>query len=470
MRKNNAKLKFNGIKLTQNNRGYYEIIPSIMNSNGYYFLSNDVVDLRKFRHNHSENAVIIGIANNHFFHVISLLCEHALPQRIIAIDNNTEQLFHFSKVRKMIINSNNRIEFLQKLFKVRFNSKAIRLLEQFNGFPKNYIHGGVDTDKFYTIEREIWDNLIFDQKLFQDEYNLTVSKHNDGLLVRSKTIGDINEYYATFICCSKSNYNKWPFSLAFGCGFLKSEQDFMKLKKILNETEMYLIEEDISVVYENLLESNKYFPIRVWISNLIDDYFVKKHPKLSKIVTISTKLGTQIEPNLPEIDLKLIVDDRVNIKLEKEINYRESIQRNWSIHTKSFNKVSKYIKGETIIEIVNVKEWIQQDNNISKLYKAKYVHIDDLKEFMGKRFDTIFVHILVGHGVDIKTYTNVLNQLYSMTENLIILEHNRNSKDFKGDKGLTRENIQDILGKESFFEYCPGLKTKDRNILLVYRK
>ena len=80
-------------------------------------------------------------------------------------------------------------------------------------------------------------------------------------------------------------------------------------------------------------------------------------------------------------------------------------------------------------------------------------------------------HILRGHGVAKEIYEQVVLKAYSLTGNLIILEHNRQSSDFCHlNIGATVDELRDILGMESIFDYGPGTHCDKRNLILVYRK
>jgi hypothetical protein len=465
---------FYGIPTKFNSDNFYKIEsdPKSLEGN-FYFLSNDIFKFQvKKISNLSSEYVMIGIANPHFFHVLSEMQNMKINfKRIIAIDNNYEQLVHFSRIRKIILNSQNRIEFLQNLFKVKFNSKAIEILLSFNKLSRNYVHGGVAQDSLYFLEKTLWQNLYFNEEKFQLIYNLKVNKDEVGLKIFSNTIGDINTYYVTFICCSHNNFSCWPFTAAFGSGFLRNELSYNKFRTLLTTIPIYEINADISTVFEPLFLSNRYHPILFWSSNLFCDYFVKKFPSLSIVLDILTKYGCQKEPYFPEMDIMLFQDERSRIPLPREIDNIYNHHREWSIHSKSFSKVSEFLIGSNNLEVVNVKHWIENDKGESKLPNTNYMFIDDFLELdLSYLFDSIFIHILVGHGLEKNRFIELLIKAKLMTKNLIVLEHNSESVDFYNKKiGLSIKDLRDILGMESYLTFCPGEKSLDRNILCVYR-
>ena len=462
---------FKGIPVAQDEE-LYNITPcDVAQTGNYYFLSNDL-----FSYHYSkkliDDGVIIGVANPHFFHVISLVSRKARLRRIIAVDFNAEQLKHFKLLYDLILFSCNRIDFLQRLFKVTFNAEAIRLLQELQPCQENIVSGGVDKDPYHSLERKIWDNLEFDEKLFRGTFGLDATAEDIGLKIKANTVGDINTYYATILCCSRSDYEHWPFTIGFGTGFLNNEDTFLDLQTVLRNTQIYMLNADLATIYSDLVLSNRYHPQFIWTSNLLCDYFVEKHPKLKEIIDVSIRMGTQSDPQLPEVDMILLQDERNESDLPQMIDNRKDHKREWSVHTRNFSKVCHYLQGVRNLEVIAVQNWFEQDNGVSKLPNTEYMLLDDFltNEDPGQ-FDTIFLHILVGHGVSKTTFTQALYKARTLSRNLIILEHNRDSRDFrKQGLGVTVDEVRDVLGCESFLDFGPGVRCGDRNILLVYRQ
>ncbi|MDD2366340.1 MAG: hypothetical protein PHN84_09260 [Desulfuromonadaceae bacterium] len=465
-------LEFQGIPCGNQDGLYVVYRCENSRSGNYYFLSNDQFRFKLPKSPNVAETVMIGVANPHFLHIISIYSTVSSLKRIIAVDANHEQLIHFNRLCATVLQSSNRIDYLQRLFKVRFNSKAISKLNGVSTSKIDEVRGGVERDPYFLVEKEIWGNLHFDDECFWNTYGLKANVSDSGLLIQADTVGDINTYFATFLCCSRSDYEFWPFTAGYGSGFLQNEITFNRMKEILRTTPLYMLHADLSDIYSDLLLSNRYSPISVWCSNLLCDYFTSKNPALRQIIQVSSTLGTQFEPEFPEIDVVLLQDERTRIMLPKLIDNIKSRFRKWSVHTKNFAKVSNYIRGNKNIEIISVRSWFNADQGKSKLANTKYIMLDDFLVFEGdSTFSSIVVHILQGHGVPTENYEKVLLKAYSMSENLIILEHNRSSKDFVRQKiGVTIDEIRDILGMESFLDFGPGVSCDDRNLIMVYRK
>lgn len=465
-------LNFTGIPVSHG-ESFYTVRRSRRRAGSdYYFLSNDALTYGVESVSHMQNGVFIGIGNPHFFHVLSVVLQRGIAlRRIIAVDANYTQLCHFDIIRRMICASSNRIEFLQRLFCVRFNARAIDLLERFCPFPRYYVHGAYKQSEFYDIESQLWAHSVFDSTAFSEKYRLEAERCGAGLKISSRTVGDINTYYATFICGDRESYDSWPFTIGFGSGFLYDEDAFSQLKSALEGVPVYQICGDIVELFEPLSRSHRYNPLYVWSSNLFCDYFMNKFEPLRALCHRITMLGAQCEPQFPELDIVLIQDEREKLSAPQQIDTCVRHERPWSIHTNSFHKIIPYMNGKRCIEVVNMRNWIENDGGQSKLANCEYMYIDDFINLSEQeRFDTIFIHILAGHGMRRDDCAAVLRKAQRICSTLLVLEHNRASSDFcEQGIGLTRDEIRDILGMESAYEYCPGETCEDRNLLMVYR-
>lgn len=437
----------------------------------YYFLSNDVF-VDSFGLKQSKSSVMWGIANPHFFHVLSVARRRRTFRRIIAIDNNIGQINHFVRLYWLIRSAKDRIDYLQNLFKVTFNDKAIKILKSIQPDYGFRVRGGVTNDKYAETEKFLWKNCVFDEVAFRLSYGLKVLKDGSGLRIKARTIGDINDYYATFICCSRRSYEIWPFTAGFGSGFLRDDNAFNLLQQTLKSTPVYVIYGDITEMYNSIVYSNRYEPQVFWSSNIFCNYFMDKHPGLLKMARKLEKLGKQREPELPEIDLVVLQDKREKFAFCSELNDTFWRRRKLSVHTRNFMKIVSYLIGRKNAEVVNVREWIFLDKGVSKLPNTDYI---DYQSFIAADnetfFDTLILHILVGHGISKEEYSVILRKSVTLTNNLIVFEHNRESVDFrKSGVGMTVDEIRTILGTETILDYGPGRRSADRNLIMVYRK
>lgn len=465
------RISFHGYRLGGGKEEFYRIEPpDSAQSGNYYFLSNDVfVDSFGFRK--SEPHIFWGIANPHFFHILTVALGKRSFRRIIAIDSNIDQLHHFLRLYNLIVNSKSRIDYLQNLFKVVFNNIALKILNEFPSGSASRVRGGAVADKFAVTERLLWQNCSFDGAAFQQTYGLNVTKSELGLKINSNTIGDINEYYATILCCGRRSYPVWPFTAGFGTGFLRDEDSFVLLQQALVSVPVYALLGDISELFRSIVYSNRYEPQVFWASNLFCSYFTDKHPALLTMSRELNLLGTQKEPAFPELDV-VVFHDRREKYLGPSLHDRFWRNRRLSIHTQTFRKLVLYLEGSNNVEVVNVPEWIVKDNGCSKLPNTDYMELNSfLRLETNKQFDSLILHILVGHGLPKNEFADVLRKSLTMTDNLIVLEHNKESVDFRRDGiGMSIDEIQSVLGPETVLDFGPGKHSADRNLIMVYRK
>jgi len=441
----------------------------------FYFLSNDEIRVnfkKSLKNRH--NVTAVGVANPHFLHVLAeasfCLTE---PIEITAIDLNPSQLRHFRNLVTAVLQSETRLDFLSRLFTTRFGPRAVKEIAKVRPQKRGFVRGGTTRDRLYHTECRIWKDASFSADDFCTSHKIrNPQMTRRGIRIEAKTIGDINTYYATLVCGSRKAYDHWPFTAALGCGFLRSETDFLSFRNWLGACKIHPLQADISEVLEDLLMAFRYRTIVFWASNVFIDYFVDKNPKLASAFESLVRLGTNHEPDHPELDLVFVQDMRDPTEIPREIDARKRRRRDLSIHSKTFSIVEKHLVGSNNVEIINMPVWFEKDQGISKLPGTAYLMADDfLESSIPRSFDTIFVHILVGHGMPRDRYERLLNKAMSCGRRILVLEHNRESRDFRRSRiGLTVDDIREILGREQWFEYCPGKKISDRNLLFIYER
>ncbi len=465
-------LKFSGISIRQDESFFTIQESSVPSRGGYYFLSNDVIKDRSFHLTRTDEVAFVGIANPHWFHALALTTgrREVRPRRLVAFDSNPEQLRHFDRIRRLILESEDRIAYLERLFFIRFTDEARELLANFRHPSRRYVHGGLPKDTLLNLELRLWRDCEHDAGRFRVEYGLEARATEKGLLIQSETIGEIDDYYATIVCGSFADYDHWPFTAACGSGFLADEAAYQALRSVLRETPSYQILGDAAEIIEPIMLALRYQPLWLWVSNLFCDYFVDKHPTLAQARDRIRALGAQTK-SLPELDIWLHQDRRTSVWFDLKVNDWGVHRRPWSIHTESFHRVARCLEGTTCLEVVNVERWVEEDQGQSKLPNTEYCLLERFAEpDYDQRHSSILLHILIGHGMAKDDFHSLVERARRLTDNLIILEHNAASRDFSGtENGLRLDDLIAVHGGPSSVDYAPGKRCADRNLLVRYR-
>ena len=449
--------------------------PSLKSTN-YYILSNDEVRKPIVMRGSKESWIFFGIGSPHVLHALAEIQNQCDVQRIAFIDINPLQIGHLLRMVSWICESKDRLDFLRLLFCGKMNSEARQAIERIPESPLGSIRGAgkrKEKKNLCEIEEQFWRGFKLDVDRFRMTYGRDVEKKPGGLLTTQRRIGDINKCILTIVCGQKERYQEWPFTAGFGSGFLRDEQTFRKMQTTLQNTPISFIVENFNEFAEKFLSTYRYHPIALWTSNLFDDWFADRAPGIRKLHKSITKLGSQVEPRFPELELGLIQDERSTWPIPPELrtdNRRRLSQL--SIHTRSFREVSRKLIGMKRLEIVNVPHWIEKDGGTSKLPCTDYILVSDIyQKNLDGQYNTLFLHILVGHGIPLTQFVEILNFLRNKSQRLLILEHHCWSPDFLFSRKLiSPKQIRKVLGRENELIYIRGNWPWTRNFLMVYNE
>jgi hypothetical protein len=309
-----------------------------------------------------------------------------------------------------------------------------------------------------TGEEKVWANTRFSQSKFTERYGVPAEFTGQSIRIESPVCGGFSTQHLTFVNSEHHRYaGGYPFPMGFYAGYLhpdifvEAKHEFQKIRYLNKPIEDELIPSILRY---------QYAPHIIWASNLFTPFFMDQNPKLRRFLSQLNQMGSQTEPNFPELQLTVLQDHRIPAKLNPLVN---GPMRPKSIHTETFRAVARHIPtSELVDEISNQWHWIEQDQGTSKL-GGRHIHVEDaITETMA---GCIFLHILAGHGYGKEKFENVLRKAHKESDRLIILEHNAESSDFGSLVWVTQDWIRSVLGNERSFEYvCPN----DRNFIMVY--
>jgi len=439
----NTKFIFSGFRFikfkinTENKIDYSTIYPC----------SDDIFEIEEDSKN---SRLFLGVGNLASLDIIS----NREPDIMFFIDINKAQLKYLEFIINLIKKFAVRAEFLSQLFGKEY-TEVSRILEKMNRSKEDPCF----------MENEFWkcsDKKQYADNMHKEFLDYQAIKQN-GIFkgaVHKKIGTDVfgkPKVVTTFVLNDKNQINiSKPFSvfpIYRDKGFLSSENRYKHLRNILLNKPFILINEPLSADLISAVSNEfRYHEILLWLSNILNPYFLSKntYKLIDKILFLKFFSSKYCKINILE-------DQRRGFF--KTIN-EDKITPHWD----AFRKVSKHLTGECL-EIVNVKDWLKEE---TELFNTKRVYYTDFLSSR-KNYKSIFIHILIGNGMDIEIYKKIVKEAFKRSERVVLLEHNSASKDFNNRNiGLTTKELIKMFGKPTILEYSSGPKSKKRNIVMLY--
>lgn len=143
-------------------------------------------------------------------------------------------------------------------------------------------------------------------------------------------------------------------------------------------------------------------------------------------------------------------------------------------HLSAYMAIKPHIVGNKIVEVTHKTPWGFHEFDRINVTTEQYISHD-------YHADTTILHILIGEGISKSIFNSIYNKALNISNNVIILEHNKLSKDWKFQDyhhfvdAIELRNILEIdTLKESYatvyFQDVKGLLDDYRNILFVVTK
>lgn len=445
----------------------------------FYFLSNDhVSDLNP----PFDAAALMGICNPYLLHVISTLLENNIKiKKIIAFDNNMSQIKHFGHIINTIINSKNRIDFIEQLAFVKFNRAARNVLIKYEANSRNPIKGWLIEDNAYPsdMEKAVWKNSRFDRAKFKKKYHMDAEKTDRGILIRNiRTAGLHKKGCITIFSGDVDLYPEGPFMFSYGYGYLKSEKVFRMFKNTLIKikNKMVFINGDIYEVLKDSLIQMRYYNIITWTSNIFAPYFVNKYPTVSK--TLELFINRDLLTTISSKRIYHILVNDVGTNLEKLSNFNVSFNSLdvHDSHWAAYTKVNGYFE-EKNLHVIAGKLIEEVTSTNDELHSTKVVSYNQLYK-LSDTYDSAFLHTIYGRGhITEEELIDVIKKCTNISRLVLVLEHNdtpelrQERKNGYDGRFITNELINKI--QSGFYILCkyklPGRISNNRNSLFVIK-
>jgi hypothetical protein len=247
--------------------------------------------------------------------------------------------------------------------------------------------------------------------------------------------------------------------LYFGEGWLKDKASYARLRSVLGRAELTFVHSSIADVEVDLSGNCLYFHG----SNVLDSsprpyrrFLSGMHRKLSGL-------------DRDAAFIHFSTYHAVNITRFKK--FRPLGQ---DVHCDCALKVAAWTRGKNVLELV------PGDYRFGRELEAGSLEVKKVETFLPsqirRRYDVAVSHILFGsrfRRLGRRRFEKLLDELLNMTEELVVVEHNSESLDFRGGRRLSLEDIARILGKydgaEMQIEFSKGERDSKRNIIIGLR-
>jgi len=415
-----------------------------------YPCSNDIFDVKE---DLEKPQLFLGIAN---LTSLDIIASTINPDILIFVDINKAQLKYLKLIIDIISMSQTRAEFLSTFFGKK-NADVSQIMRKIDSSEKDIIS---IEDGFWRCDNE--QKIVVNEihKEFLDYKTVKEEGVYKGILHKklgTRVFGGLR-VITTFVLNEKNQiktFNK-PFDvfpIRRPNGFLSSEDKYKHLRNLLLDQPYLLINNPLSAdLISAICNEFRYYKIMLWLSNILNPCFLSKdtYNLLDKLLFLKFCSAKYY-------NMTIIEDQRRRF-------FSRVYERKPTPHWDAFRKVLRYIKGDCI-EIVNIREWVKEGTT---LHNTKRVYFTDFLSSEG-RCDCTFIHTLVRHGIDIKTYKEIVTESLRRSSRTIILEHNKESKDFRNKNlGLTVKELIEMFGEPTYLLYSTGFKCKNRNIIAVY--
>jgi len=399
--------------------------------------------------------IFVGIANLSCLDVLVGL----KPEFILLSDANYSQVLFLDFIIYLLKISKTRAEFLANLFQKNeagiesllrriktdnalflendfWNIEKQKRLLSYKDKRHQLLHNEFLSYGFYRKEKRI--KGVVHQKMGQTTFG-GLEKVVVSLFLKKEHFKELEDCYFTVLSFVKKE------------GFLWSKENYKKTKELFEGPYVLswtpLSFELVSQICVNF----RYFYKTFWLSNLITLGFLDRSCGRMAFAFLLFKY-LLYDPGL------IIVSDRREPFFKKDFVLPEP-------HWHAFNVISKHIARDRNYEIVVSPK----KGDISTFKNCKQISSNDFLD-SSLRAECLILHILGGNGVDFELYSRIIKKSLKDSKIVIILEHNKNSKDFeKSDLHLlSLEDIMKIAGRPEKIEHSFGFKDKKRNLILVY--
>ncbi len=380
-------------------------------------------------------SVIGGLSGLNYLNYVS-------PKDIIFFDINRASVRYAKLIFNLIQISTTRKEFLERFFSRKMEHN-ISYKNQ-----KKYISKKPSEELFNdTLNRLHPDN----RKMFLEVFGQIFNNCENLNLRYCKIVLPTLPKKTDVPVNTKEPYGQNINTLHYGYGWLSSDEKFNTIRERIMSIKLEvrnLFEMDFDHESKNIVifisNINRFFP-EEW-----DELAIKLMNRKQRTLVITTYDGIYY---FGFGDYYVYRNETLLTKIFKKISpiYFRLLKKNKSTkpHKTAFEKIKPYTTGK-VIELTHRNDWGFEELNSAKIPYKNYL---DNPIYV----DTILLHNLLGEGVEPTYFSEVLSVAIKKTKRIVILEHNRSSKDWD-ECPLKKKRLLSVEDIESLFPECKKTK------------
>jgi hypothetical protein len=241
--------------------------------------------------------------------------------------------------------------------------------------------------------------------------------------------------------------------LFFGQGWLKNKSSFARLRSIVRRARLTFVRSSIDKLDPELDGSVFYFHG----SNVLDSF-----PKSYNLFL------SRFQHKLARLDRDVTFIHFSTYHAVNRATFKKFSLKGPDVHTDCAAKVAEYTRGKDVLELV------PGEHCFGRELQAESVEVKPFRRFkFERRYDVTVCHLLYGShllGLSRSGFEKALKVLLTSAPELVIVEHNSESLDFKGRHLLSFGDLAGFLSKfqgmDMQAEFSRGRKDNRRNMVV----
>ena len=216
-------------------------------------------------------------------HTVGIVARHGRLERVVLVDVNPGQLFHFATLCRTMLASPDRPSFVQTWLGIRLGRHARKLLMDDTARTPGRIVGSVSGRRSLGVERQFWADVKFHPDAFEAVHGRSAWTSADGLEMHSRLFGRELTQSIHVLGCRPNAPGTYPCTLSYGRGFLASESAYHATRLAVGTAGWAFVEGGLPAALPPVLEALSGFRVVLAVSNVFHEFFTGLDPALADL-------------------------------------------------------------------------------------------------------------------------------------------------------------------------------------------